>query len=426
MAGLILGIDICDDYSQISVLRAEAAAAAEVDLSDDGPVSVPTVICKKKGADVWLIGEEAYRTALLGGGTVVDRLVRLVQRDGTATIEGVCYSAEDLLQRFVEQLLTRARKDRNEEEVVSLVYTVHALEGTLNDMLVRVTEACGVPRERIRIVSHTESSIYYVLAQAPDVWANQTCLFDLREDGLFYYEMRVVRGRRPQVVEADHLKLPEGFSLEVLETPSGERLGDTILRACAERLMTRKLISAVFLTGRGFETTDWAKAFLKYICNKRRVFAVPKLFAQGAAHAACDALREKTRYPYLFACEGRIGSTVSLYAVSGGRREQIVLAAAGSNWYEARSSVEFIVDDVRTVELTVTPVGSARVETILLPLDDLPQRPNKTTRIEIIVSFLSEQKMTVRVVDKGFGDLFPSTGMVIRQDAVIGGAVRSQ
>ena len=62
---------------------------------------------------------------------------------------------------------------------------------------------------------------------------------------------------------------------------------------------------------------------------------------------------------------------------------------------------------------------SPRVEKVSISLDELPARPNKTTRIEVIVSFTAERCMTVRVVDKGFGELFPATGKVIRRDFYI-------
>ena len=420
MEGLLLGIDLCDDYSQISCFRPLDMEPEPVALGDDTSSGlIPTVICKKKGEDAWYIGEEAYRLALFGGGTMVDKLVKLVRKEGYATIEGVRYMAEDLLRIYLEKILELPKKKYGTEEIESLVFTVQDLEGHFLDKLIQVAESCKVARDTVHVLSHTESFIYYVISQKKDVWANQTCLLDLTEDGLHYYEMRVIRGRKPQVIEAEHEKLEEGFSLDVLDTPAGEHLADTILTACADRLFKKKIISSVFLTGKGFMTSDWAPEFLKIACNRRKVFAGQHLFANGAAYVAFDLLQEDTAYPYICICEGRIRSTVSLYAVYGGRKEQVVLASAGSNWYEAKSSVEFIVDDTAMLDLTVAPVGSQRVEKVSISLDELPARPNKTTKIEVIVSFSDERCMTVRVVDKGFGELFPATGKVIRRDFFI-------
>lgn len=420
MEGLILGIDLCDDYSQISCFLPDKMEAEPVAFGNEGgQYLIPTVICKKKGEDEWLIGEDAYRVALFGGGTMVDKLVKLVNKEGFATIEGIRYSAEALLEKYLEKLMRIPVEKFGKQAVSSLVFTVQKLEGRLIDCMIRVAEKCGISRDVTHVLSHTETFVYYVISQKKEVWANQTCLFDLTDDGLHYYEMRVIRGRKPQVVEAVHEKLEEGFRLDVLDTPAGERLGDTILTSCAGRLLQKKIVSSVFLTGKGFVSTDWAKDFLKLICSRRRVFAGQQLFAHGAAYVAYDYLQEKTAYPFICTCEGRIASTVSLYAVYDGRKEQVVLASAGSNWYEAKARVEFILDDIRTLEMTVTPVGSQRVENVSISLDELPIRPNKTTRVEVILSFSSEKCMTVRVIDRGFGDLFPASGKVIRRDFII-------
>ncbi|MBP3729730.1 MAG: hypothetical protein J6H18_05660, partial [Lachnospiraceae bacterium] len=112
-------------------------------------------------------------------------------------------------------------------------------------------------------------------------------------------------------------------------------------------------------------------------------------------------------------------SSVSLYALQDGRNEPLVLASAGSNWYKARSQAEFILDDVNDLELLITPFVTQRVETIHIPLGELPARPAKATRIQLILSFSSENHATARVVDKGFGELFPPEDIVIRKDFLI-------
>ena len=93
MPGLMLGIDICDDYTQISRFDPDKLDAYAVGIGEEEEVLIPTMICKKKGEKNWLIGEEAYRSALFGAGSMVDKLVKLASRGGTATIECVVYTA---------------------------------------------------------------------------------------------------------------------------------------------------------------------------------------------------------------------------------------------------------------------------------------------------------------------------------------------
>lgn len=418
--GLILGIDLCDSFSQISVYSPEKNASEPLLLGgaeSNGLIS--TTLCKVRGSDRWLIGTEAYQRALMGEGTMVDKLVKLLMRDTSATIEGVRYSAVDLMTAFVEQLIRLPKIVYKEEMIDGIAFSLRVLDPDFLDRLAAVCDKCGFERSRVRFLSHTECYAYYVAAQPKELWPNTVSAFDLTEAGLDYYEMKVVRGRRPQILQATRESLDEAFDLDLLESPMGERMADTILSACADRLLQKKLISSVFLTGEGFTNVDWAKDFLKKLCNKRKVFNGQHLFADGAALIAYDGTQPESRFPYLCICEGRLSSTISLYALQDGRNEQLVLAAAGSNWYEAKASAEFILDDIHTLELMVTPFATQRVETISLSLDELPARPNKTTRVEVSVSFASENRVTVRVTDKGFGDLFPASGLVIRKDFLI-------
>lgn len=418
--GLILGIDLCDSFSQISVYSPEKHAPEALLLGGSESTGlIPTALCKVRGEARWLIGSEAYQTALMGSGTMVDKLVKLLLRGGSATIEGTQYKAVDLAAAYLEQLLELTRGKYGDAEVESLAIALRQLDPDLLDRLTEACDAVGLPRNRVRFLSHTECFCYYVAAQPKELWPNLAVAFDLTGEGLDYFELKAIRGRKPQILEARREPLDEAFDLDLLETPMGERMADTILSACADRMFQKKLISSVFLTGQGFSSVDWAPEFVKKLCNRRKVFGGQHLFADGAALVAAESCGAGEEFPYLCICEGRLASTISLYALHEGKNEQIILASAGSNWYEARSTAEFILDDVHTLEILVTSFATQRVETISISLDELPARPNKTTRVQLIVSFASESLVTVRVVDKGFGELFPSSGLVIRKDFLI-------
>ena len=99
-----------------------------------------------------------------------------------------------------------------------------------------------------------------------------------------------------------------------------------------------------------------------------------------------------------------------------GRMEKLVLAEMGTNWYEARTSVELIPDGTEELDFFVRRYGLPHAEKVSVSLDEFPERPNKTTRTEVILSFTEEDLMTIRVRDLGFGEIFPSSGKVIRKD----------
>ena len=72
MEKLIVGIDLCDTYTQAAVLGREEAWM------------LPTVICRKKSAEEWYVGEDAYKYTLVGEGVIVDKLLSLAAKEGTA------------------------------------------------------------------------------------------------------------------------------------------------------------------------------------------------------------------------------------------------------------------------------------------------------------------------------------------------------
>lgn len=417
MQELVLGIDVCDDYSQISYYSPQIFDVEIIGLTEEeSSCMIPTVICKEKGKDSWLIGEEAYHCALYGRGTMVDKLVKLAGKGGTATIEGIRYAAENLLQVFIRQLLEIPLVRLGASGVGAVVFSFQDKSSELMDMILQVTDGMEIPRDRVHMANHSEAYLFYVLSQKKDLWINQSCLFDLSETGLHYYELNVIRGRKPQVVEVKHEELEEGFSLEILETGAGKKLGDTILTSCAERLLQKKIMTSVFLTGKGFEESQWASGFLRFICNKRRAFSGPGLFAKGAAYMACDTLQETSSYPYICLCEGRLTSTISMQVNHEGRERQLILASAGSDWYEAKASASFILDNTNLLEFTVKPVRNGRQKKLSISLDEFPARPNKTTRVEVIAAFLSESQVSIRVIDRGFGEFFPESGQMVRED----------
>ena len=76
--GLILGIDLCDDYSQISCFSREIMDAEAIGLSEDeNSCLIPTAVCRERATGKWRIGQDAYGFALQGDGTMVDKPIKM-------------------------------------------------------------------------------------------------------------------------------------------------------------------------------------------------------------------------------------------------------------------------------------------------------------------------------------------------------------
>jgi len=189
-------------------------------------------------------------------------------------------------------------------------------------------------------------------------------------------------------------------------------------------LMNKKVFSSVLLTGKGFETKEWAVNFMKAAGNKRKLFFAPNTFAMGAAYKAYAYTSDSRIYPYIAICEGTLPVTVSLKVQVDGKDRQLLLVSAGDNWYEARSTAELLLDQVNAIDFDITPVGKRQGNKISIPLAGFPERPNKTTKVELLTAFTGEDVMTIRIKDQGFGELFPATDTLIQEEIHIGSAAQ--
>lgn len=406
MDGLVLGIDLCDAYASITAAEPERTW------------TVRTAVCKNRQTDEWYVGEEASVRAMAGDPSA-DRLLTRLMKDEKTEMGGQEFSGLELLKRFLKEIVEIPRKAMEEEQISQLVITLRKTEVKLMDSLLYCADYLEIPRNRVHIISHTESFVYYVMSQKRDVWSNQVGMFELSEGCARYYELKTQRGSRQMIVTADSEMLQEEITMEYLARAEGAASEDQFLAACADRILDKRLFSAIILTGSGFATTDWADSFMKKVCKRRRVFAEFGLFSKGAAYRASDYLKEKTAYPFICVCEGRLRYTVSMRVVSRGRDINLVLAAAGDNWYEARSTVELIADGEDSLEFTISSLEQRKRRTVSVELTDFPKRENKTNRIQVTIGFSDENTMIIMAKDKGFGELFPATKAMVRQEVIL-------
>ncbi len=415
---LYIGIALNDELTDIAVN------------GDSQQDSVPTAVCKEKGRDSWLVGEEAYQTALKGKGSLVDKLVSLLRKDGTATIDGRCYSAEELLGYFFRELLQRqlaalaeaeAQEDEEAEareipaiaEITTLVLSVRKPEPKLLQCLKRVLQNLGIPE--VYVISHTESFVHFVLHQDRNIYNRTVGMFELGNQSLSYYELVVSRGSQRYVRAAAEAQ-EEAFNLDILNSPAGEKIADRILTSLADRNLEGKAYSAVILSGKGFESTEFAPDFMHNICQRRRVCIEPRLIAIGAALRA-QAIAEQEPEEYTILCDTRVLCDVSVEARKNEHEERILLAKAGEEWIGKESAEELILDDQNYVDFQVTALtGQKKPLQFRMLLEGFPERENRCTRIRIETAFLEQEKLQVTVRDEGFGELFPKTDAMVTEE----------
>ena len=137
------------------------------------------------------------------------------------------------------------------------------------------------------------------------------------------------------------------------------------------------------------------------------------MFAKGAVINANNELHGRNSYPYTIICEGRVGASIWMDTSVHGSKKVLMLAKEGSNWYDCRTTADLILDEASSIRLKIKKTGEKLTVFENISLDAFPKRPNKTTRVRLILTFTSEHTAMVRVQDLGFGEFFPSSGIAV-------------
>ena len=164
----------------------------------------------------------------------------------------------------------------------------------------------------------------------------------------------------------------------------------------------------------------WGENFLRVLCQRRKVFFIENIFAKGAVYAACEYLRENSVYPFSIMCEGRIDVDISMEITQGNNQRTLALASVGNNWYETKEDFDIIPDQETSIRMKVKRLGERMPIMIEVPMDGFPKRPQKVSRVNVALSFVSEKMFTVTLTDKGFGEFFPGTDATVRKTFTIG------
>lgn len=392
----VFGIDISDESTSVTCDKSEIA------------VKFPTAVVKDKDSDKWLVGEKAYARVLDNKALKTDKLYTLMLMDGSATIYEVKYSALELMKIFLKEALDEASRILDTGDYPEhIVISIPRIDEKMIEKFMLCFSQLGYDRDKVNIISRCESFIFYVMSKGKDIWNNQVGMFYLADSSLSYFELRVQRSARSMAVYSESKEMDERFNLSIINSNSGSRMADRILTSCAERMLGKKVFSTIFLTGKGFEETDWAESFIKYICSRRKVFADEDLFAKGACIRGVDLSSKKPLFNFKCICDGRLDTDISLCLTKKDTEYNYEIASAGDLWYGTAISLRLIADGNQELEFLLSPVDIYKnARTIKIPLDFMPKRPLKTVRLDIEIKFKDSMTMVLNMKDAGFGEIY--------------------
>lgn len=373
----VIGYDICDEFTQISYFYSPMLE----------PESVRSTLNEKK----FLFPTEK------------------IEKDKIQLVD----------KKFLVKTLKMVPGYRTADEISGIMVSLKEYSKKQVDNIAEAFMEYGIPKERIRFQSYSESCIYYALSQKKEFIINDIVFFEFNSNSFFYRLLQIGREGKQTVAKLIEKDFSDVFSIDMLTDEDGRKTLDKSFLEIIQKEFERKNIGVVYIIGEGFYQEEWATESLKYLCNHRRVFKGSNLFTKGASYAAYDYYTNKVFEDYALICKWRIPWSVSLSVIHKEEPKEIIIAKAGSKWYEIESNLECILDDVLTLELLIGSVGTREKRVEEISLKELPYRANKMTRISINIVFTGEDKAVVKIKDLGFGDMALASEKTIKKEILL-------
>ena len=414
---LLVGFDLSSNKSQISCFNKNTfepvSLIADV-INDSEMISMDVAVNVKTGE--WYFGEEAVdNSAFSEDITLLENFLEYVKKGENIPLKDGCIDSSEVLARFFRKNLSHLKRYYPSETIKKLVVTVEKSSATYVKTIFKALEKIGIERERVSVMDHSISYIYYALSQKKELWMNDVALFDFGSEGLRYYQLTIDRKHRPITVSVNCTDYSEQLSMDLFGVIYVEQLRylfETISREC----LYKQIISTIYVTGKGFEKS-WADGVIKNLCIGRRAFKGQNLFCAGACYAARELSGESNHFEdYMFLNEDMIKGSISVKAYADAKDSEIFLVKTGTAWYEAEVSAHFILDDEtpgnKEIEIIARNDLMNTKSSYIIALEGLNVRPNKTTRLLIRVRFMDASSCVVTVKDVGFGDLYKATNRI--------------
>ena len=411
-----MGIDIAADYSQISYIAMSMSEPKSIStIPGETKYLIPTLMYKIKNSDDWYIGDKAKLKSYEDDDEsyTIRNLLDRVYTGEKLEIDGMVYTGSRLFAIYIGKLLEEAKNLENVEKSAYITITVEKTDKVIIDAIFEALQLYGYGTEQIRVLNHTESFVNYVINQKKDLWTNDVALFDFNSEHFLYRRMMVSKNSNPPAISILKSDYSNYIDMSYLETEAGKKNADEKMLKIMDNEFYKQIISTVYLTGVGFYS-EFADNSLVELCSKRRVFKGYNLFVKGACYDAYERYDTKKSSGFIIQCEGRTKVNIGLVVKDGDEDMVVAMSNAGVSWYEAGARAECILGKSKSIQLVVATPDGKTSKNIKIDLSEFPDRPYKTTRVEISMSYRDNNIFDVLVKDLGFGDFFKSTNLLVR------------
>lgn len=409
---LLVGIDLCDDVSQLSCYRHDLQDVIPVGrvVGLEREYECPTVLSYHLVKKEWLFGTEALQAAQKEDAVLFHHMLKQISDKNEVSAGDMTLSAVDALVRYFVKLLSCLKEYFPSETILKLVVSVSEKTENLSCALEEALEQIGIGKERFVLQLHQQSYMYYALSQKKELWMNDIGLFEFGRDGLYYSQIHIDRRNIPYIVGVKRVDLSESLNWDMLEHDSSFKMEYAFVNL-ANTQMHKQMVTTIYVTGEGFQG-EWANAALTQLCNGRRVFRGSNLFTKGACYAARELSGQGEMDDFLFLDEEMVYANISIRVYHDAKQQELQMVKAGTPWKEVDASIDVIPDDEEEIQLTVQNVLRHETTMHLLSLEGFEDRPNRMTRFTVRLRFADAGHCIVTLKDNGFGEFCPSSNRI--------------
>ncbi len=422
----LLGIDLTDRFCQLSYLNTRRLAAG-IDphtfsyVTGREEFSIPAAAFRNPQTGAWTYGNEAYQRAADHGQEPLTHLLALaageMQQDESAQGGANTQGGESIqiLLGFMQYCVSLLSVEVRAEEIEAVTFTTAVMDRSHARVFKVIADTLYPALDKISFEEHLKSFYHYVLMQDEEQRRQSILLVDGWSDAeIVLQSLSFNKKTRPIVCFPDERRLRISNDTDAAEK-------DRILFHTVKEWMQEKEFSAAYLTGDALGG-GWMKDALNLICRGRRAFQGDTLYSKGAAYstmAACGLASRADKFFYL--SSDALRCNVGMQCLKKGRPVYQALLDAGTEWYDAASQIDIILEEGDEIILQQTPVDSGSPREIAVKLENMPQRPRATTRLRVKLSMTAADRMRIEAEDMGFGEIFPSSGMKWEQEIAING-----
>ena len=166
---VLVGYDLGNRYSQISYcIYGQEDVDTVATVVGTKQYNIPTMLCKRKGANQWYYGKDAMKNEQEGG-IPVSGLLTLVRKGEEVKVEEELFDPVALLTLFVKRTMTLMNFIAPVEKIDAIMFTVEEPDDRMVEVLALVSANLGLKTSHIYFQGHTESFYSFMLHQQADL-----------------------------------------------------------------------------------------------------------------------------------------------------------------------------------------------------------------------------------------------------------------